>query len=110
MSTKEGVYYAAWMIAIVVSVSISRLLGWPHLVGLGIGVIGGLGLGVLAERAFEKHFGRAPSESPGGGYSGKPSEPQVLQPGEVACRNPQCHWVGKGRDHMRCPKCREQLM
>ena len=109
MSPKEGVYYAAWMTGIITSVMLGRVLGWPHLVSLGIGIVGGLGLGMFAEKAYVNKFGDTRSKRPPSDDIEPTSDHQVLAPGEVACRDPNCRWVGESRYHVTCPKCGSQL-
>ena len=105
MSPREGVYYAVWMAGIIVGVSISRLLGWHHFAGLAIGLILGLGMATLAEKAYVNHFqGRGPRKK-----TGPSNANQILSGDEIACRNPKCDWVGISREKMFCPKCSERF-
>ena len=108
MSPREGVYYAGWMVGIIVVVLVCRAAGIHHLIGLVLGLVLGLGLGTLAERAYVSKFG---GPRPGGGsQTSKPPKEQLLKPGEVACRNPNCNFVGPSREHMFCPKCGDRLV
>jgi len=115
MSPKEGIYYAVWMGTIICTVLICRQFGVNRFVGLIGGVAIGYGLGSLAESLFSKHFGSGNLSS---GSSPKKSDnpyargarnPQVMEPGDVACSNPNCHWVGPSREHFHCPKCKQPI-
>ena len=57
LSAREGVYYAAWMIGIIITVPIARSMGVHHLIALVIGVAVGFVFGIAAERIYDSRVG-----------------------------------------------------
>ena len=120
MSPKEGVFYAAWMAGIIITVPICRSLGVHHLIGLAIGVFVGAGLGFVAEQIYTS--ARAKAKGDGGPATGRPSMKRDVVEGEVidsasntngaatvACRNRRCDWSGDPRFNAICPKCGQRI-
>lgn len=52
MSTKEGIFYAGLMAGLVIGVTVARMLGLHHLIGLLAGAVLGLGLGYGAQKFY----------------------------------------------------------
>ena len=69
MSAREGVYYAAWMAGIGITVPICRAAGVHHLISLLIGFGVGWGLGVMAEKMYDSwRQSRSDEDTPFGGH------------------------------------------
>lgn len=103
MKPKEGVYYAAWMVGIIITVSVCRAIGLHHILGLVIGIGAGLCLGILAEKVYDQLF---PS---GAARKSMEKHPPINDSYEQGCPNLKCNWYGDTRNRLTCPQCNEKL-
>lgn len=83
MSTKDAVYYIGLMVGLIAGTMTLRMLGVGGILQLIGGLVVGVGVGYLAERAY-------------GGV-------------KQSCPNPHCGWKGTRRRGQFCPRCGARL-
>lgn len=103
MKPREGVYYAAWMAGIIVTVPICRAIGLHHILGLVIGVGVGFCLGIGAEKLYDHFFPKDTARKT------LNKQPPVNESYEQGCPNLKCNWYGDTRSRLNCPQCNERL-
>lgn len=100
MSPREGLFYAGWMLGIVVCATLNRyFLGFHYLIGLIAGLVLGAGIGVGFQAIYDSLYRK---DQLGRGKDG-------LGKSQVKCPNPGCDWKGNKGEYVWCPKCRSQL-
>jgi hypothetical protein len=95
---------------IVCGTMIARATGLHHIVGLIGGLVIGLGVGTVLEKAYSS------SKSSGGGYGGggpgysdKGGGDEHSQLTNISCPNSRCDWQGDPRHNIICPRCGQSL-
>ncbi len=93
MSNREGMYYVGMIAGMILGVTLARMMGWHHLIGLVCGIAAGVPLGITSERLYVS-------------MTKKPEKNQDLT---VRCTRPGCEWTGNAGEHSNCPRCGQDL-
>lgn len=93
MDNREGMYYVGMITGMILGVTLARMMGWHHLIGLLCGIVAGVPMGIASERFFVS-------------MTRKPDSHQDLS---VGCTRPGCKWTGNSKEHSNCPRCRQEL-
>lgn len=100
MSPREGIYYAFMIGGCIAGVAFGRAMGWPHIVGLIIGLGVGVASGFVGERLF--------SNMQGGKQSPRDTGDGFGDAQRAVCPSKSCGWTGDAGSRF-CPRCGEPL-